>query len=157
MGKSEKATFAAGCFWGVEEALRKIKGVKDTVVGYMGGVVKNPTYKQVCTGATGHKEVCQVEFDPEVISYEELLEHFWKFHDPTQMGRQGPDIGEQYSSIIFYHNDKQKAIAMKSKQNAQNSFRRKIVTKIEPAKAFYKAEEYHQRYLEKNHLKGCGF
>jgi len=149
---TEKATFGAGCFWGVEAAFAKVPGVVSTAVGYMGGSVKEPTYEQVCSGKTGHTEVTQVEFDPKKLSYKELLQAFWKMHDPTQLDRQGPDIGRQYRSVIFYHNEKQKELAEKTKRELQESgkFSKPIATAIEPAKEFYRAEEYHQRYHEKH-------
>lgn len=152
----EKATFAAGCFWGVEEAFRKVKGVLNTIVGYMGGVMKNPSYEDVCTDTTGHTEVVQLEFDPRKITYEDLLTVFWNIHDPTTLNRQGPDIGTQYRSAIFYYNEKQKAAAEKSKMQEQKKYKKNIVTEIVPAKEFYRAEEYHQRYLEKRGLRTCG-
>ena len=150
----EKATFGAGCFWGVQKEFNKIKGIVNTTVGYMGGNLKNPTYKDVCTNKTGHIEVVQIEFDPKIVNYEKLLELFWKIHDPTQFNRQGPDIGTQYKSIIFYHNEKQKIIAEKSKEKLQksNKFKKPIATEIKPLDIFYKAEEYHQNYLEKNKI-----
>lgn len=155
--KLEKATFSAGCFWGVEEAFRKTKGVIDTAVGYTGGFTENPTYKEVCTGKTGHAESVLVTFDPSQISYEELLDIFWKIHDPTALNRQGPDIGNQYRSAIFYHNENQRITATASKDRLQKSgkYKREIVTEIKPATTFYMAEDYHQRYLEKNGLAGC--
>ncbi len=148
----EKATFAAGCFWGIEAAFRKIKGVIGTKVGYMGGHMPNPTYEDVCTDTTGHAEVVQIEYDPKQISYEELLDVFWQIHDPTTLNRQGPDIGTQYRSIIFYHTPEQEKIANMSKHELQQSdkIRKEIVTKILPAAHFYVAEEYHQCYLEKH-------
>ena len=145
----EKATFAAGCFWHVEEEFRKVKGVVDTKVGYTGGSMKKPSYEMVCTDATGHAEAIEVTYDPKVISYEELLRVFWEMHDPTQINRQGPDIGTQYRSAIFYHNEKQKKAALKSKEEQQKKLRSKIATEIASVKDFYKAEEYHQRYMEK--------
>ena len=151
----EKATFGAGCFWGVEVEFKKVKGVVDTIVGYMGGKTKNPTYEQVCTDKTGHVEVVQVTFDPKKISYEKLLNVFWKCHDPTQVNRQGPDIGTQYRSVIFYHSEKQKKAAEKSKVALEKKLQQDIATAIEPAKTFYKAEEYHQRYLEKHKFAVC--
>ena len=155
--KTEKATFGAGCFWHVEEAFRKVKGVISTKVGFMGGNIKNPSYKEVCTGETWHAEAVQVEFDSSVISYEELLDIFWKIHDPTSLNQQGFDIGTQYRSAIFYHNDRQKETAIKSREKLEKSkkYKNKIVTEIKPAKEFYKAEEYHQKYLEKNKLTIC--
>ena len=148
----ETATFGAGCFWGVEASFQKIKGVTKTTVGYMGGNLKNPTYEDVCTNKTGHAEVVQVKFDNSKISYDELLEVFWDIHDPTQKNRQGVDIGSQYRSVIFYHNMEQKSIAEKSKAklNQLNKFKKPIVTEIIEAKEFYRAEEYHQDYLNKN-------
>ena len=148
---TEKATFSAGCFWGVEAAFRKVKGVVPTAVGYSGGSLKNPTYEDVCTDKTGHAEVVQVEYDPSRVSYEELLEVFWQIHDPTTLNRQGPDVGTQYRSAIFYHNQQQKAQAEASKEKLQRSgrYKRPIVTEITPASEFYRAEEYHQQYFEK--------
>lgn len=153
----EKATFAAGCFWGVEAAFRQIKGVTSTVVGYLGGTLENPTYRDVCTGTTGHAEAVQLEYDPLQVSYEELLELFWKIHDPTTLNRQGPDIGTQYRSAIFYHNKKQEQAALASRERMQNAGTHKnpIVTEISPAAVFYRAEEYHQHYFEKRGLAGC--
>jgi peptide-methionine (S)-S-oxide reductase len=155
----EIATFGAGCFWGIEAAFRQVPGVTDAVVGYAGGHTANPTYKDVCTDGTGHAEVVQVTFDPEQLSYEKLLEVFWKIHDPTQLNRQGPDFGTQYRSAIFFHSPEQEAVARKSKEQAQASgrFRRPIVTAITPASTFYRAEEYHQRYLEKRGAASCHF
>ena len=144
----EKATFAAGCFWGIEAAFRKVKGVISTSVGYAGGTTENPTCKQVCTGETGHAETVEIIFDPKKVSYEELLQVFWEVHDPTQLNRQGPDIGTQYRSSIFYHNEKQKTAAEKSKQDQNKN----IMTEITKASEFYKAEEYHQQYHEKMKL-----
>ncbi len=152
-----KAAFGAGCFWHVEESFRKVKGVANTTVGYMGGNVKNPSYKDVCSHKTGHAEVCLVEYDPEKVSYNELLEVFWKTHNPTQLNRQGPDIGDQYRSVIFYYDEKQNKIALESKEKEQKKYKDTIVTQVIPAKTFNKAEEYHQRYLEKNKISGCGF
>lgn len=148
---TEKATFAAGCFWGIEEAFAKVEGVKKTTVGYTGGSMRSPTYKDVCSGITGHAESVLVEFDPSVVSYEKLLDVFWSIHDPTQRDQQGPDIGTQYRSAIFYHNKRQKAAALKSKQLLELSgkFKRPIATEIVPASEFYPAEDYHQKYLEK--------
>ena len=153
----EKATFGAGCFWGVEAEFRKIKGVKSTAVGYEGGKLQNPTYKDVCTDRTGHAEVVQVEFDPAVVAYHELLDVFWGNHDPTQVNRQGPDVGTQYRSAIFYHNDEQKRSAEQSKQerDASGRHRRPIATQIVPATDFWIAEDYHQQYLEKRGLASC--
>jgi peptide-methionine (S)-S-oxide reductase len=146
---TEKATFGAGCFWQVETAFRELDGVVDTAVGYEGGTVENPTYEQVCSDRTGHVEVAQIEFDPKRISYEELLEKFWTIHDPTQLNRQGPDVGTQYRSVIFTHSEEQAEAARASKQRAQDRFRQPIVTEIEPAQPFWRAEEYHQCYLQK--------
>jgi peptide-methionine (S)-S-oxide reductase len=153
----EKATFGAGCFWGVETTFRNVKGVTDAAVGYAGGTTENPTYEDVCSDQTGHAEVVQVEFDPAIVSYRELLEVFWANHNPTTLNRQGPDVGTQYRSVIFYHTPEQRATAEESKAALEQSgrFRRPIVTKIEPAPTFYRAEEYHQRYLEKRGLSHC--
>jgi len=153
----EKATFGAGCFWGVEAEFRKIKGVKSTAVGYEGGHTKNPTYQDVCTDRTGHAEVVEVEYDPNQVSYEDLLNVFWENHDPTQVNRQGPDHGTQYRTVIFYHNDEQKRLAEESKKNLSESgrFKRPIATEIVSATDFWKAEEYHQQYLEKRGLASC--
>ena len=154
---TEIATFAAGCFWGVEAKFRMIPGVVDAVVGYSNGHTKNPTYKDVCTDETGHAEVVQVTFDPAQVSYEKLLEAFWMLHDPTQMNRQGPDSGTQYRSAIFIHSPEQEAAARKSEAalEASGKFRRPIATEITPAGTFYRAEEYHQRYLEKRGAASC--
>jgi peptide-methionine (S)-S-oxide reductase len=151
------ATFGAGCFWGVEAAFRQIEGVTATAVGYMGGKTENPTYKEVCTDRTGHAEVVQVTYDPSKVSYERLLDLFWENHDPTALNRQGPDVGTQYRSVIFYHNPEQEAAAKASKarQEASGRHQRPIVTEIAPAPAFYRAEEYHQQYLEKRGLSTC--
>ena len=153
----EKATFGAGCFWGVEAAFRKQKGVKTTAAGYMGGQKENPTYEDVCTDKTGHAEVVQVEFDTAAVSYELLLDIFWKSHNPTQLNRQGPDIGTQYRSAVFYHTEAQKKAAEASKVALANSgkYKTPIVTEISPARTFYKAEDYHQQYLEKRGLAAC--
>lgn len=151
----EKATFGAGCYWGVEASFQKIKGINSTRVGYMGGKTKNPTYEQVCTDETGHAEVVQIKYNPSVVSYDKLLEVFWSTHDPTQLNRQGPDIGTQYRSVIFYHSEEQKQIAEKSKQKQLEKYNKEIVTEITPAKEFFSAEEYHQKYLEKNKLFHC--
>jgi len=145
----QKALFGAGCFWGVEEHFRKVHGVMKTEVGYSGGNTKNPTYQSVCYENTDHAEVLQVDFDENIISFENLLEEFWKCHDPTTLDRQGPDIGRQYRSVIYYFNDSQKNIAEKSKKKIQQSFSNKIVTEVSKADAFYKAEEYHQQYIQK--------
>lgn len=151
----EKATFGAGCFWHVEAAFQHINGVCSTTVGYMGGAKKNPSYEDVCTDKTGHAEVLQIEYDPKKISYDDLLNIFWRIHDPTQVNRQGPDVGTQYRSIIFYHSDMQKKIALESLQRQQKNQGKKIATIIQPATEFWSAEEYHQRYFEK-HGKACG-
>ena len=153
----ETATFGAGCFWGVEAAFRQVKGVKSTSVGYLGGNYKNPTYKDVCTGTTGHAEVVQVEFDPTQVTYEKLLDVFWSNHNPTTRNRHGPEVGTQYRSAIFFHNHAQKAAAeaSKKKQDASGKHRGPIVTEITPASEFYKAEDYHQQYLEKRGLSRC--
>ncbi len=155
----EKATFGAGCFWGVEEAFRKLIGVIETKVGYMGGDLENPTYEDVCTDKTGHAEVVQVIYNENKVSYNDLLDTFWNIHDPTQKNRQGPDIGTQYRSVIFYHNENQRKIAEKAKQELQssNKFRRPISTEIKKAETFYPAEQYHQHYLEKKGLSSCKF
>lgn len=154
---TEKATFGAGCFWGVESTFRNIEGVTDVTVGYAGGKTENPTYDDVCSDATGHAEVVQVEFDPAIISYEKLLDVFWSSHNPTTLNRQGPDVGTQYRSVIFYHSPEQRAAAEASKAALEKSgkFRSPIVTAIEPAPKFYRAEEYHQRYLEKRGRTHC--
>jgi len=151
-----KATFAAGCFWGVEAAFRRVKGVKDAAVGYTGGHKPNPTYQEVCYTATGHAEAVEVEFDPQVVSYERLLEVFWSIHDPTQLNRQGPDVGEQYRSAVFVHDEAQADAARASKERLEKSgrLRRPAVTQIAPAATFWRAEEYHQRYFEKNGIVG---
>lgn len=154
MSETEKATFGAGCFWQVEEAYRDSPGVVETAVGYEGGHVEDPTYEQVCAGDTGHAEVTQVTFDPDQVSYEELVEKFWAVHDPTQRNRQGADVGEQYRSVIFTHSDEQTALARRSLEAAQARFRQPIVTTIEPATGFYRAEEYHQCYLQKRQESG---
>ncbi len=153
----EKATFGAGCFWGVEAEFRQVKGVKSTAVGYAGGTLKNPTYQDVCSDRTGHAEVVQVEFDPAEVSYGQLLNVFWMNHDPTTLNRQGPDVGTQYRSVIFYHSPEQEATAKASKEDLQRSGRyvRHIVTEIAAAPEFYRAEEYHQQYLEKRGLAQC--
>ena len=151
----DKATFGAGCFWGVEAAFRQVKGVLATAVGYSGGHLSNPTYKDVCSGRTGHAEVVQVDYDPTQVSFDELLNVFWDNHDPTTMNRQGPDVGAQYRSAIFFHSPEQEAAAKASKEKAQSRFRNKIVTEITPASEFYRAEDYHQQYLEKRGLAHC--
>jgi peptide-methionine (S)-S-oxide reductase len=153
----EKATFAAGCFWGVEATFRQIKGVHATSVGYAGGQTPNPSYEQVCTGRTGHAEAVEVQFDPQDVSYEQLLDAFWQNHDPTQRNRQGPDVGTQYRSAILYHTPEQQAAATASRQRLAESGKlpRPIATEIVPASEFYRAEEYHQQYLEKRGLASC--
>jgi peptide-methionine (S)-S-oxide reductase len=152
-----KATFAAGCFWGVEATFRQIPGVTATRVGYTGGETKNPTYKDVCTDTTGHAEAVEVDYDPEKVSYEDLLNVFWENHDPTQLNRQGPDFGNQYRSAIFYYSPEQEQAAKASKEKLEKSgqFSRPIVTQIVPAVTFYEAEDYHQQYLEKRGLATC--
>jgi peptide-methionine (S)-S-oxide reductase len=149
---TEKATFGAGCFWGVEAEFRKVQGVIEVTSGYSGGHTENPTYGDVCSGATGHAEVVEVEYDPSKVSYEELLEVFWREHDPTQLNRQGPDFGTQYRSVIFFLTPEQETAAHASKEKAQERFKKPITTQIKPASEFYRAEEYHQRYFEKNRL-----
>lgn len=152
-----KATFAAGCFWGVEATFRQIPGVTSTRVGYTGGDLANPTYKDVCTDRTGHAEAVEVEFDPARVQYEQLLNVFWENHDPTQFNRQGPDYGSQYRSAVFFHSPEQEQTARASKDELQKSgrFTRSIVTQIVPATTFYEAEDYHQQYLEKRGLASC--
>ncbi|MGH9720262.1 MAG: peptide-methionine (S)-S-oxide reductase MsrA [Bryobacteraceae bacterium] len=152
---TEKATFGAGCFWGVEAAFRQVPGVVDAAVGYAGGTLTNPAYRDVCTGKTGHAEVVQVEFDPAHVSYRQLLDVFWQNHDPTTLNRQGPDVGTQYRSAIFFHSAEQEAAAQASKAEQQPRFTRPVVTEITPAPSFYRAEDYHQRYLEKRGLAHC--
>lgn len=153
----QTATFGAGCFWGVEETFRQTKGVKDAAVGYAGGWLENPTYKDVCSDRTGHAEVVQVTYDPAEVSYEELLQVFFENHDPTQLNRQGWDVGTQYRSVIFYHTPEQEAVARKTKADLEQAkrYRRPIVTEIVPAAPFYRAEEYHQQYLAKRGLGSC--
>ena len=152
----EKATFGAGCFWHVEYEFSKLKGVLKAESGYMGGKTKNPTYKNVCTNETGHAEVVQVTFDPKIISYKELLESFWNLHNPTTKNRQGPDIGSQYRSVIFYHNLRQKETALRSLKELEKSgkYKDKLVTQLVKASTFYRAEEYHQKYFEKHKAMG---
>ena len=152
-----KATIGAGCFWGVEATFRKVEGVFDAAAGYMGGALENPSYKDVCTDTTGHAEVVEIEYDPQKVSYEALLDVFWESHDPTTMNRQGPDVGTQYRSAIFVHSDEQQQAAEVSKERlaASGRFENPIVTEITPASTFYRAEEYHQRYLEKRGLTSC--
>jgi len=156
-GQTQKAAFAAGCFWGVEAAFLQVKGVVRTTVGYSGGGTKNPTYEKVCSGKTGHAEAVEVEFDPAKVSYQDLLDVFWKIHDPTTLNRQGPDLGLQYRSEIFTFNEEQRKEAQQSLERLAKSgrFKRAIVTKIEPASTFWPAEEYHQKYYEKNGGKAC--
>jgi peptide-methionine (S)-S-oxide reductase len=153
-----KATFAAGCFWGVESNFRRLPGVISATSGYIGGHTPDPTYQDVCTDRSGHAEAVEVEFDPAKISYDQLLDAFWSLHDPTTPNRQGPDVGTQYRSAIFYHDAEQEQAAIASRERAQKSgrFRRPIVTEIVAAPQFYPAEEYHQRYYEKHNLRGCG-
>jgi peptide-methionine (S)-S-oxide reductase len=152
---SERATFGAGCFWGVEVAFRNVPGVLDTAVGYEGGTLANPTYEDVCSKTTGHAEVVQVEFDPDEVSYDELLDVFWDVHDPTQVNRQGPDVGSNYRSVIFFHSPEQQEQALASKARAQARFDRPIATEIAPASGFWRAEEYHQQYLVKRGVASC--
>jgi peptide-methionine (S)-S-oxide reductase len=152
---TEKATFGAGCFWGVEIEFRNVPGVVDTAVGYEGGTLPNPTYEDVCSHTTGHAEVVQVEFDPDEVSYDQLLDVFWSVHDPTQVNRQGPDIGSNYRSVIFFHSPEQEEKALESKARAQARFDRPIATEISPASDFWRAEEYHQQYLVKRGLATC--
>jgi peptide-methionine (S)-S-oxide reductase len=145
---TEKATFGAGCFWGVQAAFDQLPGVINTVVGYSGGSYSNPTYEDVCSHKTGHAEVVEVEFDPERISYEQLVDMFWRIHDPTQLNRQGPDVGDNYRSAIYFHSPAQEKTALASRDRAQANFSRPIVTEIAPASDFWRAEDYHQRYYE---------
>jgi len=155
--QTEKATFGAGCFWGVEEMFRNVKGVLSTSVGYVGGTQEDPTYQDVCTDKTGHAEVVELEFDPSQVSYDQLLEVFWSNHNPTTLNRQGPDVGTQYRSVILYHSPEQKsaAAALKEKVEKSGRFNRAIVTQIEPASKFWRAEDYHQRYLQKRGQSHC--
>ena len=152
-----KATFAAGCFWGVEDAFRQVPGVTSTAVGYIGGTARNPSYKEVCTGRTGHAEAVEIDFDPTKVSYLELLATFWKSHDPTTVNRQGPDLGTQYRSAIFFHDATQEKDARDSKAvlTEKGAFKRPMVTEIVPATEFYKAEDYHQQYFEKQGIRSC--
>jgi peptide-methionine (S)-S-oxide reductase len=150
-----KATFGAGCFWGVELLFSKTPGVTATAVGYMGGSSARPTYEDVCTDRTGHAEVVQIDYDPTKVSYEQLLELFWENHNPTTMNRQGPDFGSQYRSVIFHHSEEQRMVALASKEQAQSRFAKPIVTQVVPAVAFHRAEEYHQKYLEKRGMGSC--
>lgn len=153
----ELATFGAGCFWGIEAAFRRVPGVIDAASGYSGGRTENPTYRDVCSNSTGHAEVVQVTFDPEKVSYNQLLDVFWTIHDPTQVNRQGPDHGSQYRTAIFFHSPEQEAAAKASKKalDAIGKFRHPIATEIAPAGPFWRAEEYHQRYLEKRGAQSC--
>lgn len=155
----EKATFAAGCFWHVEDAFRQVKGVTATRVGYTGGTTPNPTYEQVCGHGTGHAEAVEVTYDPAVVTYEDLLDVFWANHDPTQRNRQGPDVGSQYRSAVFVHDEGQRAAAESSKERLEKEerFPRPIVTEIVPAPEFYEAEDYHQQYYEKRGISSCRF
>ena len=157
MSTTHKATFGAGCFWGVEATFRRVPGVVSTSVGYLGGSLPNPTYEDVCTDRTGHAEVIEVEYEPSKAAYDDLLAVFWESHDPTTLNRQGPDVGTQYRSAIFFHTPEQEAAARASKEKLERSgkFGRPIVTEITPASAFYRAEEYHQQYLEKRGLAHC--
>jgi peptide-methionine (S)-S-oxide reductase len=152
---AQRATFAAGCFWGVEAAFREIEGVVKTAVGYTGGTTADPSYKRVCSGSTGHAEAVEVWFDPDIVSYDELLETFWSIHDPTTKDRQGWDFGSQYRSAIFFHDAEQEAQATASRDQHQTGLNRPIVTEIVPAPAFHDAEEYHQRYFEKHGGAAC--
>ena len=151
----KKATFGAGCFWGVEAAFRQLDGVTGTRVGYSGGHTENPTYEEVCGHGTGHAEVVEVTYDPERLSYEDLLQVFWAKHDPTQLNRQGWDIGDQYRSAIFFHDDEQQEAAVRSKAEEQTRHSKPVVTQLEPAQTFYEAEDYHQQYLEKRGRATC--
>jgi len=153
----KKATFAAGCFWGVEARFMKVKGVVQTEVGYMGGHTESPTYRDVCTDRTGHAEVVQLTYDDSVISYDGLLDVFWNSHDPTQRNRQGPDVGTQYRTAIFYHDEEQRSVAERSiaTMDASGRFKRPIATLVERSGPFWKAEEYHQKYLQKKGLDTC--
>jgi len=154
---TQKATFGAGCFWGVEATFREVPGVVSAAVGYAGGTLENPTYKDVCSGRTGHAEVVEVEYDPARAGYDDLLTVFWENHDPTTLNRQGWDVGTQYRSAIFFHSPEQEAAARASKAERERSgkYRKPIVTEITPASTFYRAEEYHQQYLEKQGLAHC--
>lgn len=151
----ELATFGAGCFWGVEVAFRQVPGVTSAAVGYLGGTLENPTYQDVCTGTTGHAEVVQLEYDPAEAAYDELLDVFWKCHNPTTLNRQGPDVGTQYRSAVFFHSAEQEAAAVASRERAQEKMSRPIVTEISSATVFFRAEEYHQQYLEKRGQTSC--
>jgi peptide-methionine (S)-S-oxide reductase len=152
---TKKATFGAGCFWGVEAAFRQVEGVTATRVGYSGGHTAGPSYEDVCSHTTGHAEVVEVAYDPEQVSYDDLLQVFWRKHDPTQLNRQGWDIGDQYRSAIFFHDEEQREAALRSKEREQDRFSAPIVTQIEPAQTFYEAEDYHQQYLEKRGRSSC--
>ena len=151
----EKATFGAGCFWGVEVEFRNVPGVHDAAVGYMGGTLENPSYEAVCTDRTGHAEVVQVDFNPHEVSYEEVVEKFFEVHDPTQMNRQGPDVGSQYRSVVFFHSGDQREVAERVKERAGERFDRPVVTSVEPAAEFWRAEEHHQQYLVKRGMATC--
>ncbi len=151
----KKATFGAGCFWGVEAAFRQLEGVTATRVGYSGGRTENPTYEDVCSHTTGHAEVVEVTYDPDVVSYDDLLDVFWRKHDPTQLNRQGWDVGDQYRSVVFFHDSEQREAALASKAREQAQWTAPIVTQIEPAQTFYEAEDYHQQYLEKRGRSSC--
>ena len=154
---TEKATFGAGCFWGVEASFRQVEGVSSATAGYVGGNLGNPTYEQICTGTTGHAEAVEVEFDPSRVSYERLLDVFWTNHDPTTLNRQGLDVGSQYRSAIFFHSPEQESVSRRSKEELERDgrYRNPIVTEITAASTFYRAEDYHQRYLEKRGLAHC--
>ena len=151
----KKATFGAGCFWGVEAAFRQLDGVTKTEAGYEGGKLDNPTYEDVCSHTTGHAEVVEVTYDPEQVSYEQLLDVFWHKHNPTQRNRQGWDFGDQYRSVVFFHDEEQREAAERSKEREQPRYRKPIVTQIEAAPTFYEAEDYHQQYLEKRGRSSC--
>jgi peptide-methionine (S)-S-oxide reductase len=157
MAATKQATFGGGCFWGMEPPFRELSGVVDAPVGYMGGTTPDPTYPQVCTGKTGHAEVVQVEYDPEVVDYQSLVQTFFAIHDPTTLNRQGNDVGTQYRSVIFYHDEAQEKMAheVMARISAARRFDRPIVTEISPASTFWRAEEYHQRYYEKRGIRHC--
>ena len=157
MEPMEKATFGAGCFWGVEAAFRQLPGVISTAVGYLGGTMENPTYRDVCSGRTGHAEVVEVTHDPARVTYEQLLDVFWENHDPTQLNRQGPDVGDNYRTVIFFHSPEQEkaAVASKERLEKEGRYRRPIVTEIVPAETFWEAEDYHQQYFEKRGISHC--
>jgi peptide-methionine (S)-S-oxide reductase len=152
---TKKATFGAGCFWSVEAAFRQLEGVTGTLVGYAGGQLENPSYEDVCSHTTGHAEVVEVTYEPEQVSYEQLLDVFWRKHDPTQLNRQGWDIGDQYRSVVFFHDEEQREAAERSKERKQAQYRKPIATLIEPVPTFYEAEDYHQQYLEKRGRSSC--